>query len=431
MKTIAYLVNRYPAISHTFIRREILALEECGWHVLRFSLRSTAGEVHDPADLEEAKRTRAILAAAKLSLAFAVLKAFVAQPIRFFRAFFQAIGLGFASRRGLIRHFAYLAEACLLRQWLAEQNVSHLHAHFGTNSTTVALLCNTLGGPGYSFTVHGPEEFDRPEAIGLAEKIKHAKFVVAVSEFGRSQLYRWCPHSEWRKIHVIHCGVDESFLSAPLSPVPDVNRLVCVGRLCEQKGQLLLVEAVSILAKQGLSLKMAFVGDGEMRQELEALTAKLGIESSIEFAGWKSGHEVREEILRSRALVLPSFAEGLPVVLMEALALGRPVISTYIAGIPELVIPGECGWLVPAGDVESLATTIRTALNAAPELLSRLGETGLTSVAQNHHVKKEAARLSGILSATMNMQTQELPNVYHCETGISRSYALPHASDLS
>jgi glycosyltransferase involved in cell wall biosynthesis len=350
---IAYLVHYYPKVSHSFVRREITALEEMGINVERFSIRSCASELVDPADILELAKTKIILDTPKVSLLLNSLRLALSRPFRFLQAFKLTCQIGWGSDRGLLRNLMYLAEACLLVKWFKEREISHLHAHFGINPAAVAMLCRALGGPTYSFTVHGPKEFDSATGLALSEKIKGAKFVVVISSFGKSQLYRWCDRAYWSKIHVVHCGLDRMFLNAPYQPIPDRPQLVCVGRLCEQKGQLLLVEAAGRLAKEGLDFKLVLVGDGPVRSEIEEMIAQLGIEDKIEITGWASNSEVQQHILASRAMVLPSFAEGLPVVIMEALALGRPVISTYVAGIPELVEPGVCGWLVSAGSVAS------------------------------------------------------------------------------
>jgi glycosyltransferase involved in cell wall biosynthesis len=271
-----------------------------------------------------------------------------------------------------------------------------MHAHFGTNSAEVAMLVHALGGPTWSFTVHGPTEFEKPRFIGLAEKIRRSAFVVAISSFGRSQLYRFVEHQQWAKVHVVHCGLDADFLVASATAPAPSRRLVCVGRLCEQKGQLLLVEAVSRLAEQGVELELVLAGDGEMRADLEALIARYGLKERVRVTGWISSSQVRNEILAARALVLPSFAEGLPVVLMEAMALRRPVISTYVAGIPELVHPGEHGWLVPAGDVDALVEAMRICLNTPVDFLTRMGDAARERVLAAHDVDKEAAKLGAL-----------------------------------
>ncbi len=396
--TLAYLINQYPHTSHSFIRREIVALESRGVRVVRYSIRRPPAKLVDPADIAEQHKTRVVLAGGPIPLLIGILAAVFSCPIRLLRAIRLAIRLGRRSDRGLLLHAIYLAEACVLVRWFAEDRVEHVHAHFGTNSAAVAAICHALGGPEFSFTVHGPDEFDRPERLKLGLKIAEAKFVAAISEYTRSQLFRWCSHEHWKKIHVVRCGVDADFLDGTLDPISSTNRLVCVGRLAEQKGQLLLIEAIGKVVAQGKSVELVLVGDGPMRPQIESLVQRLRLENQVKLLGWKSGQEVRQQILAARAMVLPSFAEGLPVVIMESLALGRPVISTYIAGIPELVENRVTGWLVPAGSVEHLAVAIREALDAPPDLLLRMGRAGSERVRQRHDAKVEARELATLVS---------------------------------
>jgi glycosyltransferase involved in cell wall biosynthesis len=393
---IAYLVNMYPHVSHSFIRREIRALEGYGIEVERFSVRRVSVDLPDPDDRVEQRRTQSLLEAGLVRMLAATVAAGLRHPLRWLRVFFLASRMGWRSGRGVLRHWVYLAEACLLARRLRRCGARHLHAHFGTNSAAVALLTHLLGGPPYSFTIHGPEEFDRPEQLSLAEKIARAAFVVAVTEFGRSQAYRWCAPEHWGKIHVIHCGVDKAFLGAGTGPVPDVNRLVCVGRLSEQKGQLRLLEALARITAQSRSVELILAGDGPMRPLIEAAIEKWSLGSQVCITGWISNETVRRYLRESRALVLPSFAEGLPVVLMEALALGRPVVTTYVAGIPELVEGGVSGWLVPAGSVEALADALTEVLDTPTDRLSEMGKAGAAKVARNHDASSEAARLAAM-----------------------------------
>jgi glycosyltransferase involved in cell wall biosynthesis len=271
-----------------------------------------------------------------------------------------------------------------------------VHAHFGTNPATVALLCRALGGPPWSFTVHGPEEFDRPEQLGLGEKIARAAFAVAVSDFGRSQLCRWSAPEAWERLHVVHCGLDDDFLAAPAAPVPEARRLVCVGRLAGQKGQPFLVEAAARLRSEGLRFEVELVGDGPVRAELEAQIRRRGVGEEVRLVGWADAAGVRGRLRAARAMVLPSLAEGLPVAVMEAFALGRPVISTRLAGIPELVRPGENGWLVTPARVDELVDAMREALTAPVERLEALGRAGRERVAREFRAATEAATLEGL-----------------------------------
>ena len=396
---VAILVNQYPTISHSFIRREIRALSEKGCQVLRYSIRDWNSELVDTDDLEERSKTAYLLKGGLMALVLPAVRALVNSPASFGRSLFLAIRVSKGSNRGLVYHLVYLMEACKLLSFLEQNPVTHLHAHFGTNAAEVAMLARCLGGPPYSFTVHGPEEFDRPAGLHLAEKIERAKFVVAVSSYGRSQLYRTVTAAYWPRIQVVHCGLDKSFYEGKAVSAAEGSTLVCVGRLCEQKGQLLLLEALKRLADEGIEADLVLAGDGEMRSEIEALIGELGIEGRVRITGWISSERVREEILASRALVLPSFAEGLPVVVMEAMALKRPVVTTYIAGIPELVFDGEHGWLCPAGSVDALAEAMKACLAAPAEVLAAMGEAGHARVTARHDADTEAAKLARLFEA--------------------------------
>ena len=390
---VAYIVNDYPKVSHSFIRREILALERQGVQVQRIAVRGWASELVDAEDLRERARTRYVLRQGVLALLVPVLQTLVSAPARFFAALMLALRMARHADRALPYHIVYLAQACCVLRWLLASEATHVHAHFGTNPAEVAMLVGELGGPPYSFTVHGPEEFDKPEFLGLGEKIRRAAFVVAISSFGRSQLFRWVSHLHWPKVQVVHCGLEPAFHAVAASAPTSAARLVCVGRLCEQKGQLLLVEAAARLARRGIAFELVLAGDGEMRGEVEALVRSCGLAAQVRITGWISSDQVREEILAARALVLPSFAEGLPVVIMEAMALRRPVITTCVAGIPELVHSGEGGWLIPPGDVDELAAAMADCLATPSDALARMADAAHRRVLERHDIDTEAAKL--------------------------------------
>jgi colanic acid/amylovoran biosynthesis glycosyltransferase len=397
---IAYLINRYPAVSHSFIRREIQALERLGHDVLRISIRGLGEPLPGREDQLEQHRTRYVLQQGPFQLTVALLRRSLTRPLSLLSAFRLAWKTGRRAERPLAIQFIYLLEACRIAEWLSAEGVEHLHAHFGTNSAQVAMLVRELGGPPWSFTVHGPEEFDKAPLIALSEKIRRAEFVVAISSFGRSQLYRLVSRDHWKKVHVVHCGIEAAFHDVP-GPRNGYlgRRLICIGRLCEQKGQLLLLDAMRVLVERGTQFELVLAGDGEMRDELEQLVAEHRLEPFVRITGWISGDQVRQEILAARAMVLPSFAEGLPVVLMEAMALGTPVISTFVAGIPELVKPGDHGWLVPAGDVDGLVSAMKECLDASSEALEQMGARTRTQVLQSHNIDQEAAKLADLFEA--------------------------------
>jgi glycosyltransferase involved in cell wall biosynthesis len=394
---IAYLVNQYPTVSHTFIRREVLALERQGFEIDRMTLREWGGELMNPEDRRERERTHTVLQGGAPALSFAAARALVAEPGRFMQALRLAWSMSRRSERPFSVHLVYLAEACRVAAWLRAWKVEHLHAHFGTNSAAVAMLSHVLGGPRWSFTVHGPDEFDRPQFIALPEKLRRCAFAVAISSYGRAQLYRFVEHEHWSKIHVVHCGIEPTYSSSAVAISPSARRFVSVGRLSAPKGHLLLVEAARRLAAKGYAFEVVLAGDGNLRGDLEALIARHKLQDKVRITGWISSDQVREEILAARALVQPSFAEGLPVVIMEAMALQRPIISTYVAGIPELVRPGEHGWLVPAGDIDALVEAMQACLDAPADALARMAAAARDRVLARHDVDREAKKLMELI----------------------------------
>ena len=399
---LAYLVNQYPQPSQSFIRREIAALEAAGETVERFTVRRYDGRLVDPADVAEQQKTTVVLGQGKLALLKDTLAAAASSPGKFFDALRATLRHGKTGDRGRLIQLIYLAEAATLKRMLAARGVTHLHAHFGTNSAEVALLCRLLGGPGYSFTTHGPEEFDRPAQLHLAEKVRRSEFAVCISSYGRSQMWRWADFADWPKVEVVRCGVDEAFLADDAEPPPvgEASRtFVCVGRLAEQKGQLVLMRAVKLLRDRGEGFHVKLLGDGPLRGEIEKFVADNDLEQFVTLAGFASNADVRRKIVASRATVLPSFAEGLPVAIMESLALARPAVTTYVAGIPELVRPGENGWLVPAGDADALAAAMAEVLKCPAERLTEMGRAGADRVRRCHDVRREAATLRRLFDA--------------------------------
>jgi colanic acid/amylovoran biosynthesis glycosyltransferase len=390
---IAYFINQYPKVSHTFIRREILALERQGFDVQRIALRGWSEAPPDPEDRREQARTRYVLRHGVWGLALPVLRAIITSPLSFFAALRLAIRVSRQSRRGFLPRAICVAEACRLAPWLRESQARRLHAHFGTNSAEVAMYARCLGGPPFSFTVHGPEEFESP--MGLAEKVHEAAFVAAISSYGRSQLYLRCKPADWPKVQVVHCGVEPTFRSEGALITHPSHRFVCVGRLCAAKGQLLLIEATARLRARGVKMDLVLAGDGPLRADIETAIAGHGLQDTVRITGWISSDAVRDELLAARALVLPTFAEGLPVVIMEAMALRRPVLSTFVAGIPELVRDGENGWLFPAGSLDELVSAMEDCLSRSAEEIQRMGDAGYDRVIERHSIDVEAAKLAG------------------------------------
>lgn len=394
---IAYLINRYPAASHSFIRREIEAIEAQGLDVVRYSVRPVdRSQLPDERDRAEHTKTTAILDSGAFALILSGLRHLLTAPGPSVRGLKAAFVHCPWTPSEIIRRSAYFAEAALLALRIRAGHIAHIHAHFGTNSATVARVASILSGVPYSFTVHGPDEFDAPHALDLAGKVRDSAFCVAISSYGRSQLMRWSAFEDWPKIKVVRCGVDASFLEhAKIVEPPRAPLLCTVARLSAQKGVPLLLYAAVKLKQRGRRFHLTIVGDGEMRAEIQAIIAQHDLADSVLLAGLAASEEVIDHLQRSRAMVLPSFAEGLPVVIMEALALGRPVIASAIAGTPELV-DGECGWLIPAGSVDQLAEAMEAALEAPPEQLSTMGKIGRGRVEKCHDAAENGRALAAL-----------------------------------
>jgi colanic acid/amylovoran biosynthesis glycosyltransferase len=403
---LAYLINQYPKASHTFIRREILAIEAKGVPVHRFALRGWAEIAPDPQDRAEMLRTEYLLQKGIWPLIVAGVSVALGSPQRMFRAFKLVVKSARGAPRPLPVQIAYLLEAALLSSRCKTLGITHLHAHFGTNAAQIAALCMVLGGPRFSFTVHGPEEFDHPTGLHLDLKIALASKVIAITSYCRSQLMRWVKRQEWEKIAVVRCGLDVQFLGAS-APALEVNSVgastfVCVGRLCEQKGQQLLLRAFASVVQRYPFATLVLAGDGEDRPLLEEMIAQYGLRQQVQITGWIDSAKVRELLTDARCLVLPSFAEGLPIVLMEAMALSRPVITTYVAGIPELVVPGESGWLIPAGSETRLVEAMVQCLECDLGKLNRMGNQGRIAVLENHDMNANAEALLAVFYSAQN-----------------------------
>jgi colanic acid/amylovoran biosynthesis glycosyltransferase len=404
---VGYLMNTYPVTSGTFIRREIHALEAQGWTVRRYAVRRWSEALVEPADRTEAERTRYLLQGRAAGL----LRDFAAVAIADPRGALRAIGTCVRLARnagGGARHLAYLLEAASLTRFARRDGVRHVHAHFSTNTAAVALLARRMGGPSYSFTAHGPDEFVDPAASSLALKVEGSAFVAAISHYARTRLALAAGMAHWDRIHVVRCGLALDAFPVSDRPFDGPPTLVCVGRLCVQKGQTLIPAAVERAAARRPDLKVILIGDGDTRGAIEAEIAARGLAGRVVLAGWRANAEVAEAIAGARTLLLPSFAEGLPIVIMESLALGRPVITTYIAGIPELV-DSECGWIVPAGDEAGLATAIDAALDAPAEVLSRMGRVGRARIERLHDLTRSAETLGRLFAAAAADDAPDAP----------------------
>ncbi len=404
---LAYLVNTYPQPSHSFIRREVQALERMDWQIHRFALRSARATLVDAADIAEDGRTEHILALGPWRLVKSALPFAARRPLAALRSLRLAMACGRHGQGttpgtgGRLRHLVYWLEAAHLARRCHEARLPHIHAHFGTNSATVAMLAAEIGGLTFSFTAHGPEEFDAPRALALGEKVARAAFTVAISSYGRAQLCRWADVAHWPRLHVVHCGIEPWRFPDP-APLPEgPPRLVAIGRLAEQKGFPLLVEAMVQAVATTPDLHLTLIGEGPFRPLLEAAITRAGLSRHITLTGWLDETAVRGHLAAAHALVLPSFAEGLPMVVMESFAAGRPVIASAIMGVPELV-SRDTGWLVPAGDAQALAQAIAAFAATPRDRLAAMGQAARTTVLARHDITTEAEKLAALFASKGN-----------------------------
>lgn len=408
-RVIAYLTSAYGRTSDSFIRDEVNQLRALGSIVYTFSIRRPDESQAVSKDiLRERSQTEYLLVRQNIvPLISSVLKTSCRRPVRLLRAILLAARCSSPGVKSRIWALAYVIEACLLAERLRLKAVNHLHNHFGDGCATVAMLTGLLLGIPYSLTIHGAGEFDQPKSLALDEKIARASFVVTVSDWGRSQLLRWCRPEHGEKITVIRCGVGEHFVEQTSIPASRSPRLIYVGRLERDKGVLILLDAVAQLVEKQVAVELVIVGDGSIRGEVEQLIRRKGLGRYVTIRGWLSSAAVREEILRARAFVLPSFTENLPVSIMEAMALERPVVSSQLGGIPELVGPGV-GWLVPPGSAPALAEALRQAVTAPPEQMEKMGKAAAALVAARHNSRVEGAKLARLFANGGSAQEQQV-----------------------
>ena len=402
---IAYLTNEYGRASDTFIRGEVEQLRKLGHEVHTFSPRRPSPDELVGEEVRQAQQTTEYLLDPDAldhnvgRMVLAALRRSVTSPGRMLDAARLAVQTSTPGLRAHLWQAAYLLEAALLAEQLQARGVELLHNHMGSASAYVAMLASRLSGIPYSLTIHGSHIFFEPHRWKLGEKIERSAFTACISDFGKSQCMIFTPFEKWGQLHVVRCGLDERFLDAEESPLPEEKRLVTVGRLTEEKGFPLLLEACASLRSEGLDFSLDIVGDGPMRPQLEALVTRLGLGDRVTLTGWKTSDEVREILRGARGFVLSSYAEGIPVVLMEALMMRRPAVCTKVGGVPELLQDGVSGWLVSPGAAEHLVQGLRKLLSADTETLSRMGRAGAERVRAMHSGPAEARKLAQLFEA--------------------------------
>ena len=416
---VAYLTGEYPRVTDTFIQLEVAELRRLGATVKPYSVRRPRDEQSlSLAQKQERDRTTYLLPANPLSLLTAHLNLLTKHPSRYV----SAISLAWKTRqlgiRGTLYQLIYFIEAGLLAHRLHQHDISHLHNHIGDSSGTVTMLASALGNFGYSFTLHGPGIFFEPKRWRIDEKIARAQFVNCISQFCRSQAMIFAPIESWPKLKIVHCGVNpESFNPESSSPpnaqsdslsaaVNSGKHLLYVGRLAAAKGLPILLQSLSKLTLDHPDIHLTVVGDGPDRKLLENQVRHLSLADHVDFVGYQPPAEVRRYLRATDIFVMSSFAEGVPVVLMEAMMAARPVVATQIAGISELVENGVNGFLVPPSDPQQLGDRIHKLL-ANSALRQQFGQQGQQKVSAEFNIHREAKKLYQLIDAAIEGHSVE------------------------
>jgi glycosyltransferase involved in cell wall biosynthesis len=322
---------------------------------------------------EEAARTFYIKSQPLGRVMICHISTFLKRPRAYLGGMVLAWRFGKGHPKAALRQFLYFAEAVVVGDWMSKLGLNHIHSHFSSN---VAILIAAVHGISFSATFHGPEEFANPSGFHVTEKIAACRFACGISDFGRSQMMMMSDPAHWSKLHVTRLGVDTRIIRPGVvrdHPVPFC--LVCVGRLAPEKAQHLLLDALCKVVNTGRNIRLNIAGDGPNRGELERHASTVGLKEHVVFEGFLNQEELQRLFAIADALVLPSFAEGLPVVLMEAMARAIPCISTWVAGVPELIRDGIDGLTVPPGNVDALAGAILRLVDS-PKLRRELAESG-------------------------------------------------------
>ncbi len=401
---IAYLVSQYPAASHTFIRREVMGLRALGFEVDTFSVRRPTG-INKLAEVDqrETSATWYVLPTVPARVARSHARALLSHPLAYASTLKRALGHRAPGLRALVWSAFHFVESIDLAAELERRGIDHLHNHFANAGANVGYLAAHFLELDWSLTLHGTSEFDYPAGLLLAEKIEAARFVACVTHFGRAQAMRLVDPKHWHKFQIVRAGIEPPKVNGAngangtgSAPRSTRARLVCVARLSPEKGHAGLIQAFSQLIAEGVDVELELLGDGPDSARIEAQIKDLGLEGRVLLRGQVPEGEALEAMSTATAVVLASFMEGLPVVLMEALALGVPVVAPCVAGIPELVEHGVSGLTFPPGDWASLARALKQMLGDG-ELRTRLAREGKRRVEAEFFVERSIVPLVAAL----------------------------------
>ena len=395
---MAYLVSRYPAISHTFILREVAALRERNFEICVASINEPDRPLERLTEAEraEAGTTFYLKRAGAVGALVANLDAFLTRPVAYLRGLFEALQLGGWDLRKVLYCLFYFVEALMIGRWMCRLGLRHIHVHFATPASTVALLLTHVFPATMSITVHGPDEFFDVTGYCLRQKIERAAFVCCIGNFARSQLMRLCDRKHWPKFEITPLGVDTThYLPRPFKEASSPFEVLCVGRLVPAKGQQVLLAAINKLVGENREVRVRIVGDGPDEQCLKSLAASFQLNGRVIFEGAVNQDRIQSLYATADVFALSSFAEGIPVVLMEAMAMEIPCVTTFVAGIPELIRDGTDGILVPPSSHDELAAAI---VRLMDDLGARrgVGAAGRQRVLEKYDLNRNVDRLAGV-----------------------------------
>ncbi len=395
---LAYLVSQVPAVHHRYILEEIRGLRKWGFEIAIVSVHSPdrTRECMDPDERTAAAETFYVKQAGLLRALGAHARTLLGMPLRYAAGILACLRFSRLCPADLLRHFFYLTEALIAGQWMRARALTYLHAHY---TSTVAWFIHEVFRIRASHTLHGPAEFENAAAFHLREKIRDAVFVAAISHYGRSQILKYTAPEQWNKVAVCPLGIDVRKFSGELRRRSGPFHVITVGRLSPEKGHLILFAALERLVRSGRDVRLTILGDGPSREILERAVREQSLAGAVIFRGWVNNDAAAGAYREADAFVLPSFAEGLPVALMEAMAAGLPCIATRIAGIPELIEDGESGLLVSPADIDGLAEAL-VRLHDNEELCARLGRAGRQR-AGGRSAEDSVSRLAELLRANL------------------------------
>lgn len=403
---VAYVLTHFPKPSQSFLIGEVLTMRAQGATIDVLAINEPdVGDVTTAELAAERDATVYLKQQGPLGFGRAVLGAIRAVgPLALAQIAWMAVRTAGTDLKLIVWRLLQLAEAIVGWAHCRRRGIRHLHAHFGLTTATIAWFVCELGNraePGrwsWSFTIHGFQDFANEHEAALAAKAASATYVVCISDFTRAQAMRVIDPADWPKLRVVRCGIDLGRFT-PRSAEPSNERptVLEVGRLSTEKGHLVLLNALAVLRARGVDVGAKFAGDGPYRAAIEHESERLGLGAFVEFLGEVDAERVHRELVNADVFCLPSFNEGLPMSIMESMATGVPVVSTYIGGIPELVTDGVSGMVVPAGDSVRLASAIE-ALLASRELRSSIIAEGLRRVEALHEITANVSCLRELLA---------------------------------